>query len=217
MLKLGIPLALQVSAVNLSMMVCNTFVNSVGVAAAATFGVGVKVDDIANKITMGIQYAAAPMVGQNIGAQKTNRVRSVVYWTWIIGGIIYGIFIACYLTFGKQIFSLFTTDAAVISMAPVFIVNVIWSFPAMAIMRGTSSFFQGTSNATILMCLAFLDSGLRVLLCWLLGIVCGLGFNGFVLGFALAAYGVSIPGILYFFFARWTKRSTMVSKSASEA
>ena len=207
--KLGVPLALQACSVNVSMLICNAFINSVGVVAAATFGVGVKIDDIANKITLGIQYAAAPMVGQNFGAKKLKRVRSVVYWTWIIAGIFFGTFMICYLLFGKHIFALFTTDAEVIALAPVFIVNILWSFPAMALMRGTSSFFQGTGNAKMLMSLAFVDSALRVLLCWLMGIRGGMGFVGFVLGFALAAYGVAIPGSIYFFFAPWARKAAL--------
>ena len=216
MVKLGVPLALQTCTVNISMMICNSFINSVGVAAAATFGVGLKIDDIANKLTLGIQYAAAPMVGQNFGAGKNRRVRTVVYWTWFIGAVIYGLFTLCYLLFGKQIFALFTTDTAVIALAPVFIVNIIWSFPGMTIMRGTSSFFQGTSNAVMLMIFAFVDSGLRVLLCWLMGIALEMGFYGFVLGFAFAVYGIAVPGILYFFFAPWTKRGSMISSAKPE-
>ena len=42
--------------------------NDVGVVASATFGVGIRIDDIINKISVGIQYAALPMIGQNIGA-----------------------------------------------------------------------------------------------------------------------------------------------------
>ena len=217
MLKLGIPLALQACTINISMMICNSFINQVGVVAAATYGVGLKIDDIANKITLGIQYAAAPMVGQNFGARKVNRVRSVVYWTWIIGGIFFGTFMVCYLLFGKQIFSLFTTDPEVIALAPVFIANVIWTFPGMAVMRGTSSFFQGTGNATMLMVLAFVDSGLRVALCWLMGIVLDLGFTGFVLGFSLAVYGIAVPGALYFFFYPWAKQKSMVPTGEAQA
>lgn len=217
LVKLGIPLAVQSCIINISMMICNSFINQVGVVAAATFGVGLKIDDIANRVTLGIQYAAAPMVGQNFGAKRIDRVRSVIYWTWLVGGAIYALFIACYLLFGRQIFALFTSDADVIALAPVFIVNILWSFPGMALMRGTSSFFQGTGNGSMLMILAVVDSGLRVLLCWLVGLVCGLGFSGFVLGFAFAAYGIVIPGVLYFFFAPWAKGKTMISSEISEA
>jgi len=209
MAKLGIPLALQMVAINISMMICHTFINRLGVIASATFGVGVKVDDIGNKLTLGIQYAAAPMLAQNFGAGKLRRVRGVVYWTWIMGGVIYLIFTTVYLLLGKQIFGLFTDDAAVIDLAPVFIRAIVWSFPGMVLMRGANSLLQGTASAPLLMAFAFIDSGARVLFSWLFGIVFSAGFPGFVLGFGIAIYGICIPGTLYFFSGKWEKKKSM--------
>ena len=210
MAKLGIPLALQMVAINISMMICHTFINRLGVIASATFGVGVKIDDIGNKLTLGIQYAAAPMLAQNFGAGKLRRVRGVVYWTWIMGGIIYFVFTTFYLIFGRQIFGLFTDDPAVIELAPVFIHAIVWSFPGMVIMRGANSLLQGTASAPLLMAFAFIDAGARVLFSWLFGIVFNAGFPGFVLGFGIAIYGICIPGTIYFLSGKWEKKKSMV-------
>ncbi len=211
MFKLGMPLALQMVAINISMMVCNSFINRLGVAASATFGVGIKIDDIAGKVAMGIQYAAAPMAAQNFGAGKHDRVRRVVYWTWFMSFVIYFVFTVCYVSFTEPIFRLFTSDAAVIELAPIFVRTIIWSFPAMIILRGNSAFLQGTGNSAMLLLFAFLDACARVALGWLLGIVGGSGFRGFVLGFAIAIYCVSVPGLFYFYFAKWEKGKTMVA------
>ena len=209
MVRLGLPLALQMVAINISMMICHSFINSLGVVASATFGVGAKIDDIAGKLALGVQYAAAPMVAQNFGAGKAQRVRRVVCWTWIMSACIYAVFTAVYLTFSRSIFALFTSDAAVIDLAPVFVGAIIWSFPGMILMRGSSSFLQGTGNSPLLMLFAFIDAGARVLCSWLFGIVFSAGFPGFVLGFGIAIYGVSVPGSLYFLFAKWEKKKSM--------
>jgi putative MATE family efflux protein len=213
MVKLGIPLALQMVAINISFIICNSFVNGLGVVASATFGVGMKVDDIGNKLTLGIQYAAAPMLAQNFGAGKIKRVRGVVYWTWIMAGAVYLVFTTVYLCFGRQIFALFTDDAAVIDLAPVFIRAIVWSFPGMVIMRGANSFLQGTGSARLLMAFAFIDAGARVLFSWLFGIVFNAGFPGFVLGFGIAIYGICIPGACYFLFGHWENKKSMAHKA----
>jgi len=194
------------------MMICHTFINRLGVIPSATFGVGVKVDDIGNKLTLGIQYAAAPMVAQNFAAGKFKRVRSVVYWTWLTAGAVYLIFTIIYLLFGRQIFGLFTSDPAVIDLAPVFIHAIVWSFPGMVLMRGANSLLHGTASARLLMTFAFIDSGARVLLSWLFGIVLDTGFPGFVLGFGIAIYGICTPGTLYFFFGKWERKKSMVQQ-----
>ena len=204
-MKLGFPMALQACAVSISMMICNTFINRLGLAASATFGVGVKIDDIANKLSQGVLMAAAPMVGQNVGANDQKRVRSVVLWTWVMAGLVFLLFFLSYFFFGEEIFGLFTTDSIVIEMAPIFISAICWSFPGMALMRGAQALLQGTGNTRILMVMAFFDAGLRLVFSYLFGIVMGFGFFGFVLGFGLAAYGVAIPGTIYFFTGRWKK------------
>ena len=202
-LRLGFPLALQACAVSCSMMICSSFINRLGVAPSATFGVGVKVDDIANKLSQGVQMAAAPIVGQNVGAGNHKRVRSTVWWTFLMAGVVFFLFFLSYAFLGQPIFGLFTTDSDVIAMAPVFISAIVWSFPGMVLMRGTQALMHGSGNTTILMCMAFADAGLRLLLSWLLGIVLDFGFYGFVLGFGLAAYGVAIPGLLFFLSGKW--------------
>ena len=217
MVKLGIPLALQMVAINISMMICHTFINRLGVVASATFGVGVKVDDIGNKLTLGIQYAAAPMLAQNFGAGKIRRVRGVVYWTWVMAGAVYLLFTAVYLFFGRVIFSMFTDDTAVLDLSPVFIHAIVWSFPGMVVMRGTNSFLQGTGSARLLMAFAFIDAGARVLFSWLFGIVAGAGFPGFVLGFGIAIYGIVIPGTCYFLFGKWEKKKSMAHPAGADA
>ena len=45
--------------------------NKVGVIASATFGVGMRIDDLCNKVSQGLQFAASPMIGQNIAAGQT--------------------------------------------------------------------------------------------------------------------------------------------------
>jgi len=216
MVKLGIPLALQTSCISISMMICNSFINTIGVAATAAFGVGSKVDDIANKVAMAIQYAAAPMVGQNIGAVEIKRAKSAVYWSWIFAGSIYLIFTCVCLTCGRQLFALFTSDADVIDLAPTFFTAMVLGFPAMALMRGTSSFLQGIGNGKLILYLAIVDSVARIVLSYLIGIVGGLGFRGFCLGFAFAAYGVVVPAIIYFFFAPWAKRRLAMAQDVEK-
>lgn len=80
-------------------------------------------------------------------------------------------------------------------------------FPALAFMRGSGAFIQGIGNAKMSMVLALLDGVvLRIGLSWLFGIALGWGFYGFVLGYALAAYGNAIPGVIYFLSGVWKKR-----------
>jgi len=207
---LGTPMAIQSGCINISMLFVNSMVNSVSVVASATFGAGIRIDDIINKISMGVQYAAMPMISQNIAARQEKRAVQVVKFTWLYSGILTVFFMAAYVLFGKQLFMLFSDDPLVLEMSGTFIMAILWLFPALAVMRGSSAFIQGIGNAKLSMILALLDGViLRIGLSWLLGIALDFGFFGFVLGYALAPYGCAIPGLIYFLSGKWKKRKIL--------
>ncbi len=208
--SLGAPMAVQSGCINLSMLFVNSMINQVGVVASATFGVGVRIDDIINKISQGIHFAAMPMISQNIAAGEKKRSVQVVYWSWIYSIILTVAFMTAYILFGKELFMLFSDDPLVHGMSGNFIRAILWMFPALAFMRGTGAFIQGIGNAGLSMVLALMDGVvLRIGLSWLFGIVLGWGFYGFVLGYGVAAYGFCIPSLVYFLSGVWKKRKTL--------
>ena len=209
-LSLGTPMAIQSGCINLSMLYVSSMVNDVGVVASATFGVGIRIDDIINKISQGIQFAALPMISQNIAAGEQKRAVKVVHWAWIYSLIMTVVSMIGYVVFGKQLFMIFSDDPAVHEMSGTFVKAILWMFPALAVMRGTGAFIQGIGNAKFSMVLALLDGVvLRIGLSWLFGIVLNWGFYGFVLGYALAPYGNAIPGMIYFLSGKWKKRRVL--------
>ena len=212
-LKLGTPMAIQSGFINLSMLFVNSMINGAGVVASATFGVGVRIDDIVNKICMGIQYAAIPMIAQNDGAGNQKRMKETVYYAWIYSFILTLFFIILYVFLGRELFMLFSDDPRVHELSSTFIKAILWMFPAFAIMRGSGAFIQGIGNVKLSMILAILDGVLlRIGLSWLFGIVFDLGFFGFVLGYGLAPYGFAIPSMLYFLFAKWENRRSIAKE-----
>ena len=212
-ISLGTPMAVQSGFINISMLFVNSVVNDISVVASATFGVGMRIDDIINKISQGIQYAATPMISQNIGAKEHGRAKSTVYFAWIYSAIFTAFCMALYVCFGKELFMVFSDDVAVHEMSGTFIKAILWMFPAFAVMRGSGAFVQGIGYARLSMVLALLDGViLRVGLSYLFGIILEMGFFGFVLGYALAPYGYAIPSMIYFLSGKWKKRRSLADE-----
>ena len=213
MFELGMPMAIQSGCINLSMLYVNSMINEVGVVASATFGVGGRIDDIINKISQGIQYAALPMVSQNIAAGEKSRAKKVVWWAWFYSAVLTVFSMTMYLLIGKQLFMMFSDDPMVHELSGTFIKAILWIFPALMIMRGSSAFIQGIGNAKLGMVLSILDGVvLRIGLSWFFGLFLDWGFYGFVLGYGLAAYGCAIPGALYFLSGIWEKRKVLADE-----
>ncbi len=210
---LGTPMAIQSGFINLSMLVVNAMINDIGVVASATFGVGVRIDDIVNKISQGIQYAAVPMISQNIGAAEPGRAKKVVHVAWVYSALLTLFFMVLYVTIGGQLFKIFSDDPLVHDMSGEFIKAILWMFPAFSVMRGSGAFIQGIGNAKLSMVLALLDGVvLRIGLSWLFGIFLDLGFFGFVLGYGLAPYGYAVPSMIYFLAGRWQDRKVLADE-----
>ena len=182
-------------------------VNSVGYHAAATFGVGLRLDDLVNKISQGMTFAVASVVAQNMGAGNYDRVRSGVKISWSCCTGLFVIYSLCLLLVPEKMFGWFTDDPEVIKLVPVFVAAILWQFPALAIMKGTQGFIQGVGNATFSLVIALLDGfAFRIVLSWFFGIYCDMGLYGFILGYSLATYATALPGLYYYLFCKWHKR-----------
>lgn len=206
LIRLGVPFACQSCAINISMMFVNALVNDIGTNASSVFGVGVKVDDIVNKITQAFSFAVSAMVGQNITAGKEKRIRDIFFYAMLFSGIAYLLFASVYIAFPEFFFSLFTDDEGVISLCRVFVYAIVWGFPGMVIMRSTNGFIQGIGNARLGLIFALIDGFvMRIFLSWFIGIKLGFGLFGYILGYGLAPYGTAIPGLIYFLSGIWKK------------
>ncbi len=211
LIKLGIPFAVRFGAINISMIFVASLINSLGVAASAAFGIALRLDEFANKISQGVMMAVSTIVGQNIGSGNIERIRKGVYYAW---GICGGFFLAYGLImyfFNRELFMLFTGDKEVLNLAPAIVAMLLLHYPALLIMKGTNGFVQGIGNAVFGLVIALLDGFVcRIFFSWFFGIKLNMGLTGMVLGYALATYSTALPNMFYFFFVPWHKRKTVI-------
>ncbi len=217
LLKLGLPMALQHSAITVSMLFVSSFVNAYGLAASATFGVGRRVEMIPGMLTQSIMMASSTMIGQNMAAGEQKRSKQVVYYGFVINAAIYLLAFVVFMIWPRQIFSLFTSDEEVLDLAQMFISTIVVAMPAMAIMHAFNPFIQGIGNAKLSLILGLLDGVIaRISLSLIFGNVLNWGLYGFFLGYCLAAYFTAIPAMLYFFSGVWKKRELLVVTGNSD-
>lgn len=211
LIKLGVPFAVRFGAINISMIFVVSLINSVGIAAAAAFGIALRLDELANKISQGVMMAVSTIVGQNIGAGKIERIRRGVYYAWMICGGFFLIFGLTIYFYPQKMFSVFTDDPEVLALAPVIVGGLLIHYPALLIMKGTNGFVQGIGNALFGLIIALLDGFVcRIFFSWFLGIYLNMGLYGMVLGYALATYSTALPNLFYFLFVPWHKRRTVI-------
>jgi len=211
LIGLGLPLGLQSCAISISMLFVNKFINEYGLTASATFGTGTRIEQIPWVIVAGIQLACAAMVGQNIGAGKIDRVKKTVNVSLIISAISAFVFVLVFHFLPKELYSLFTSDAAVLEMAPMFMLVLTISVPATSVMCPYCAFVEGIGNARLTLFIALMDGFVtRILLSLLLDKVFHLGLMSYFLGYGLAAYVSVFIGAVYYYSGIWKKRRLLV-------
>ncbi len=78
--KIGLPAIVQQSLVSLAHMLVLSIVNSFGSAATNALGAVARVDMFAFMPAMSVSMAVSALTGQNLGAQKPERIKDVFRW-----------------------------------------------------------------------------------------------------------------------------------------
>jgi len=210
LLKLGIPFALQNSSIDISMMFVCSLVNTFGVVASATFGVGSRLQSLSFVMSGAIASFVSSMVGQNIAAGKLDRVNKGIHLGLVCTIGFWAILLTLFLVFPEACFRLFVNDPEVLAMAPMFMGCIAVGAPALACMSPYNGFIQGIGNSKMSLFFSILDGFVaRITLSYLIGIVCGVGLKGFFLGYFIAPYFTTVPAMIYYYSGIWKKRSLL--------
>ena len=211
--KLGVPMAFQMAAISVSMLFVTSYINTYGEAASAVFGAGLKLQNIPSIITHGMSMANASMVGQNMAAGKPERVKRSVHTCFGLNFCVYSVFIIACLTVPKLLFSLFTTEEAVLELAPTYLRFACIGFAASIFNSSFNSVINGIGFASLSMTIGLLDGVVaRISLSLLFGITLGMGLNGFFLGNSLAIWITALMSFGYYLSGHWQRRKLAVEQ-----
>lgn len=210
-IKLGIPMALKNAAVTFSRLFVSSFVNSYGVVVSAVSGIGYKLNSIANLVSNSMNTAGASMVGQNIGAEKYDRIPKIMKAVWITNLSLMTVLAAIVLIFPRWVFGLFGLEETAMNVAMEYVPVILILFYATALRSGANALINGSGNFAVNMAVALLDALiLRLGLGLLLGLVCGWEYRGFWYGDAFSAITPFVIGIVFLISGRWKTRKHIV-------
>ena len=116
-LTLGIPMGLTSCFFSLSNILVQSSVNAYGQTAIAGNTVASNVDTICDAFASSIEKSVVTIVGQNMGAQKPERVHRVLGAGLFSCFVVQGFYALLCLFFGKYICMLYNSDPAVIEWA----------------------------------------------------------------------------------------------------
>jgi putative MATE family efflux protein len=208
LVKLGLPMAIKFASVMTSKLFVNAFVNSYGVAVSAFSGIAHKIGSITNLLSNAFNTAGSSMVGQNIGAERYERVGAIMRSIFAITVSIDTVLSALMILFPAQIIGLFTSEPDVISIGIRYVPIAVLTFYSSAARSGMNALINGSGNYRVNFATAILDGIImRIGLALLFGLALGMKHYGFWLGDALAGFTPFFIGIVFYFSGRWKQKT----------
>lgn len=213
LISLGIPMCIQYAAINFSRIVVARFINGFGVIPSAVAGVFNKSSQIVSLFANAIFTAGGGMVGQNIGAEKYDRVNKILVTAVICMAITDIVLMGALNLFPDAIFGMFTKDIDVItaSHAIIYPLNI---FMLSGIGR-TPSFclINGSGNSKLNLIIALIDGLVaRIGLSYLFAFVFEMGARGCWIGDAWAGFVPFIVGVIYYLSGKWKTNKYLIKR-----
>lgn len=201
-IKIGIPFGTQLAVISLANMFITSAVNRFGVSISAAVGAGIRITNLLSVPMMAAGNGASTVVGQSMGAGKTERASKAVKSALIFMLCISVATIALCQLWPKMLIGMFHDDSEVIEKAVLYLRTVSWCFighschsaynaAALGVGFSAYSLFSSASEAVI---------G-RILLVYLL---CSfLGLWGIFLAQAVSPYISGLISGVYYYTGKW--------------
>jgi putative MATE family efflux protein len=146
MLRIGLPAGGEFALMAVYIVVVYGIIRNFGAAAQAGFGVGARVMQALFLPVVAIAFAVAPVVGQNFGGRRADRVRSAYYSALGITSIVMVLLTLASQFAPEVLIRLFSKDGGVITFGSEYLRIVSLTFLAAGIVFTSSSVFQGIGN-----------------------------------------------------------------------
>ena len=204
LLALGIPMAIQSAAINLSKILLMSWINLFDVTYSALAGIFNKLNTMCGVISQSFTTAGSTMVGQNLGGRKYKRVNETLLTILLIGMGFAALFTAVMLLWPEGVYGMFTPDADVLGVAAVLTLPVILNFFGAGTRCVAFSLINGSGRPRLNLAVAIIDGMIsRIGLAALLGFALHWDCFGFWMGDALAGFMPMLIGGAFYLFGSW--------------
>ncbi|HEY2102836.1 MAG TPA: MATE family efflux transporter [Chthoniobacterales bacterium] len=146
MLRVGLPAGAEFALLSLYIVIVYAIIRGFGAEAQAGFGVGARVMQAMFLPVMALSFAVAPVVGQNFGGRRGDRVRHSFYSAAGIASILMVLLTIIAQVAAGGLIRVFTRDPAVIAFGSDYLKIISFNFVAVGLVFISSSVFQGIGN-----------------------------------------------------------------------
>lgn len=209
-LKTGLPAALQSSMISIGNMSIQRLINSFGTMAVAAYAAAGKVDSIAIMVVVTMGMSLSVFCGQNIGAGRTDRIKSGLYKT-LSFVLSYCIILAVIMMFfGRNLLSIFldageAKEALDIGAQYLKVIGIAYFMAG--VMRCYLNVVHGTGDVNVSMVTGLAELTVRVIASYIL--VIPFGLMGLWIAIPISWGCGSIIPVVRYYSGKW-KTKTLI-------
>ena len=207
-IRIGLPTGFQQTFVALGMLALYGIVNRFGLDTNAAFSVAARIDNFAAMPAMSFAIALSTFVGQNLGANKPERVKRGFHATLIMTTMITLITSFAVVFFGDFLMRMFTNDPQVIEIGKKYLVIVGAFYVLFSSMFIVGGVMRGAGDTLIPMFITlFALWVIRIPLAYLLSQQNWLGVYGIWWSIPIGWATGLMLSYLYYLSGRWKKKA----------
>jgi Na+-driven multidrug efflux pump len=146
MLRIGVPAGAEFLLLFVYIIIVYAIIRGFGPAAQAGFGIGARMMQALFLPVVALSFAVSPVVGQNFGGRRADRVRHSVYSAIGIASLMMLVLTLIAFLVPGTLIRIFSRDPRVIAFGSEYLRIVSLNFISAGIVFVTSSIFQGIGN-----------------------------------------------------------------------
>ncbi len=204
---IGIPISIQSSSNALGFTLMMSIVSKFGSIAIAAYGIGIRVIDVIQAFTWGLQRATSIMIGQCIGAELYSRAKRTAYTGLGLISTALGLGALMIYLFRESVVALFVPDPLVIEEGSRFLNYFVWSIPFFGMFFVSNGVAQGSGHPKTMTAIAIARLWLfRIGLSTLLALYLGMGTIGIWIAMSISNIAAGAMSITWLSRGTWLKR-----------
>ncbi len=203
-IKISIPSGLQHTFVALGMMALFSIVNKFGTSVIAAYTIAGRINTFVTLPAMTFSAALSTFTGQNLGANKIERIRRGYLSTWLMTSILSVSMTILLIIFREEIMRVFINNEEVIKIGANYIVIVSCFYLIFSTMFITNGLFRGAGATLIPMFITIFSLWIvQIPLSYFLSTLYGV--NGIWWGIPSAWIIGMILSFMYYLYGNWKK------------
>jgi len=209
-IRIGLPTGFQQTFVAAGMVALYWIVDQHGVDANAAYSAAGRIDSFAAMPAMSFAVALSTFVGQNMGANRPDRVKAGLHATLAMTVAFSLVISVITVVFGRLLMRMFTNDAVVIALGGDYL-KIIGSFyilfSSMFVINGL---LRGAGDTLVPMFISLFSLWIiRIPVAWYLSQKTSLGVNGIWWSIPVGWLTGLVFSYIYYRMGRWKKKAVV--------